>query len=101
MNPATVTVTCDIYANERAEGVRVDAVITMAYDGPINVCGDNEDQWITYCLERLFDAGGVQQAECDIQGFPEAPVGVVVDFSCVYDDADSELQLRSAGVWEA
>jgi hypothetical protein len=44
---------------------------------------------------------GVKQAECDIQCLAEASVGVVVDVSCVGDDADPQLPLRSAVVREA
>ncbi len=50
--------------------------------------------------QGLFDAAGIQQTECDIQRFAETAVRVVVDFSCVHDDADAQLPLQSNGMRE-
>jgi hypothetical protein len=37
MDPAGVAVAGDVHADERAEGALVDAVISVAYDGPVDV----------------------------------------------------------------
>lgn len=93
VNPADVPVTRHAHVDERAECLLVNAAVSMAYDGAVDLGGDYERQRRSCDSERLLDMGGVEQAECDIQCFPEAAVGVVADFSCVHDDADPQLPL--------
>src|SRR5580658_2866534 len=45
--------------------------------------------------------GGVEQPERDVQCLAETSVGIVVHFSGVHDDADTQLPLRPAGAWQA
>jgi hypothetical protein len=63
----------------------------------VDVLGDDEGQRVGCGAERLLYAGGVEQAEGDVERFAEASVAVVVDFSRVYDDADPELMVRAVG----
>ena len=91
----------DLDAYEGVKGALVDAVVTVAHDGAVDVSRDNEDQRVGRLPECSFDGGGVEQPECDIQCLAETPIGVVPDISCVGDDADPQLPLRSAGVREA
>jgi len=97
LNPALVAVACDLYADERMEGVLVDTFVTMAHDGAIDFSGDNEDQRSCRLSEPSLDLRCVEQAKCDVQCLTEASVGIVVDFSCVNDDAYPQLPLSSAG----
>jgi hypothetical protein len=52
-------------------------------------------------FERRLDAGSVEQAEGNVQGFAEASVVVVVDVPCVHDDADLEPAVLFARIREA
>jgi hypothetical protein len=94
-------VACEVDAYEGAEGVRVDAVVAMTDDGPADVFGDDLGQRGGCGPERLLHAGGVEEAEGDIEGFAEASVAVAADFSGVHDDADAELVARAVGGGEA
>ena len=98
MDPARVALARDLDAHERMKGVLVDAVVTVAHDGAVDISGDNEDQRVGRLPECSFDGGGVEQPECDIQCLAETPVGVVTDVSGVGDDADPQLPLQSGGV---
>ena len=69
---------CEVDADEGAEGVRVDAVVAMADDGPVDVFGDDQGQRGGCGAESLLHAGGVEEAEGDIEGFAETPVAVVI-----------------------
>src|SRR5690242_19766610 len=91
VDPSGVSVAGEVDADEGAEGVRVDAVVAMADDGPVDVFGDDQGQRGGYGAEGLLHAGGVEEAEGDIEGFAETSVAVVADFSGVHDDADAEL----------
>jgi hypothetical protein len=101
VDPPGVAVTGDVDADERAEGVRVNAVVAVTHDGPVDVIGDDEGQRVSRGAERLLHAGGVEQAEGDVESFAEASVAVVVDFSGVQDDADAELPVQTVGSREA
>ena len=74
VDPAGVAVAGDVHANERVEGALVDAVISVAYDGPVDVARDHKDQRIGCCPERLLDVGGVEQPEGDVQCLSETSV---------------------------
>jgi hypothetical protein len=37
VDPAGIAVSGDVHADERVEGTLVDAVISVAYDGPVDV----------------------------------------------------------------
>lgn len=78
--------TCDVDADERAESVRVDAVVAVAHNGPEDIVRDDESQRVGCGAECFLHAGGVEQAEGDVERFAEASIAVVVDFSRVYDD---------------
>ena len=82
---------CEVDTDEGAEGVRVDAVVAVTHDGPVDVPGDDQGRRVSCVAERLLHTGGVEQAEGDVERFAEASVAVVVDFSRMYDDADAEL----------
>jgi tetratricopeptide (TPR) repeat protein len=99
VDPSGVAVACEVDSDEGAEGVRVDAVIAMADDGPVDVFGD--DQRSGCGAECLLHAGGVEEEEGDIEGFAETSVAVVVDFSGVHDDTHAELAARAVGGREA
>jgi len=101
VDPSGVAVTGEVNADERAEGVRVDAVVAVAHDGPVDVPGDDKGQWISCGAERLFYAGGVEEAEGDVERLAKASVGVVVDFSRMHDDADPELPMQAVGARKA
>jgi len=96
-----VAVICDLQPDERMEGALVDTVITVTYDGPVEILRCYQDQRIVRGTECFFDLGGVKQAERDIQRLTEAPVWVIVDFSRVYDDSDPQLVLRLPAAREA
>ena len=87
----------DVDADERAEGARVDTVVAVTHDGPVDVPGDDQGQRVSCSAEHFLDAGGVEQAEGDVECFAEAAVAVVVDFSGVHDDADPELLVQPVG----
>lgn len=101
LDPSGVAVAGDVDADERAEGVRVDAVVAVTNDGLVDVAGDDQGQRVSCGTEGFLHAGGVEQAEGDVECFAEASVGVIVDFSGVYHDADAELVVRAAGAREA
>ena len=71
--------TGDVDADDRAEGVRVDAVVAVTHDGPVDVPGDDQGQRVSCVAEHLLHTGGVEQAEGDVERFAEASVAVVVD----------------------
>lgn len=100
VDPSGVAVAGDVDADERPEGVRVDTVAAVPHDGPVDVAGDDQGQRVSCGAERLLDAGGIEEAEGDIEGFAEGSVAVVADFSGVHDDADPELAARAAGAGE-
>ena len=89
VDPARMALACDLDAHDGVKGALVDAVVTMAHSGAIDVFRDNEDQGVCCFSECSFDGGGVEQPECDIQCLAEASVGVVTDVSCMGDDANS------------
>jgi hypothetical protein len=93
--------TCNVDADDRTEGERVDAVVAMTHDGPVDVPGDDQGQRVSRVAERLLHTGRVEQAEGDVERFAEAAVVVVMDFSRMYDDADAELPVRAVGAREA
>ena len=93
--------TCDVDTDERVEGLRVDAVVAVTHDGPVDVIGDDQGHRVSCGAERLLHAGGVEQAEGDIERFAEASVAIVLDFPGVHDDADPELVVPAAGAREA
>lgn len=74
VDPAGVPVPADAHADERVEGALVDAVISVANDGPVDVARDHQDQRIGSRLERLLDVGSVEQPEGDVQCFPKHPL---------------------------
>jgi hypothetical protein len=100
-DPAAVPAAAHLHAHHRPEGVPVDAVVPVPHHGAVDVLGDDEDQRIARGLQRLFDPGRVEQAEGDVERFPEAPVGVVGDLPRVHDDADSQHPLGPADAREA
>jgi len=61
-----VSLACDLDAHEGAKGALVDTVVTVAYDGAVDVSRDNEDQRVGCLPECSFDGGGVEQPESDI-----------------------------------
>src|SRR5260370_21496179 len=95
VDPSGVAVTGDVDADDRAEGVRVDAVVAVTHDGLVDVTGDDQGQRVSCGAERLLYAWSVEQAEGDVECFAEASVAVVVDFSGVHHDADAELASMS------
>ena len=78
----------DVDADERAEGVRVDAVVAVTHDRPVDVAGDDQGQRVSCGAERLLHAWRVEQAEGDVERFAETSVAVIVDFSRVHHDAN-------------
>jgi len=46
VDPAGVPVPADAHADERVESALVDAVISVAHDGPVDVARDHQDQRI-------------------------------------------------------
>src|SRR5262245_41554569 len=66
VDPAGVLVPADAHADERVEGALVDAVISVAHDGPVDVARDHQDQRIGSRLERFLDMGGIEQPEGDV-----------------------------------
>src|SRR5580700_2758426 len=101
VNPSGVAAAGDVDVDERAEVVRVDAVVAVTHDGLVDVAGDDQGQRVSSGTEGLLHAGGVEQAEGDVECFAEASVAVVVDFSGVHHGADAELVVRAAGAREA
>jgi hypothetical protein len=101
VDPARVALARDLDAYEGVKGVLVDAVVTVAHDGAVDISWDNEDQRVGRLPECPLDGRGVEQAEGDIQRLAETPVGVVADVSCVGDDAYPQLPLQLTGVREA
>jgi hypothetical protein len=74
VDPAGVPGPADADADERVEGAMVDAVISVAHDGSVDVARDHQDQQIGSRLERFLDAGGIEQPEGDVQCFPKHPL---------------------------
>jgi hypothetical protein len=70
------------------EGATVDLVVAVAHDRAVDLPGDNQDERVGGCLECPFDAGGVEQAESDIQRLAITSVGIIVDLPRMQDDAD-------------
>jgi len=60
VDPAGVAVAGDAHADERVEGALVDAVVSVAHDGPVDVTRDHQDQRVSCRLERFLDVGGVE-----------------------------------------
>jgi len=98
VNPAWVAVACDLNTHDLMECILVDTAIAMAHDRPVDVPRDNEGNRIGRHLECPLDGSGIEQAECDIERLSEASVGIVVDFSCMHDDADTQLPWGLANV---
>ena len=97
VDPAGIAPARNLDAHERVKGPLIDAVVTVAHDGAVDISRDNQDQRVGGLPECSFDWGGVEQAECDIQCLTETPVGVVADVSCVGDDADPQLPFSRLG----
>ena len=87
---------CDVDGDEWVEGVEVDTGVAVAHDSPVDIIGYDQGQRISRGSERLLNAGCIEEAEGDVEGFTEASVVVVVDFSGVYDDADAELLMQAS-----
>jgi hypothetical protein len=60
----------------------------MAHDRAVDIPGDDQHQRIGRLAPGPLDPGGVEQAEGDVKGLAEAPVGVVVAFSRVAEQGD-------------
>jgi len=66
VNPSGVAVTGEVDADERAEGMLVDAVVAVADDCAVDVPGDDQGQRAGGGAECFLDGGGVEQAEGDV-----------------------------------
>jgi len=87
MYPSVVPAAGDLNADEWVVCLLVDSVVAVPDDGAIYVLGYDEDQWCRGELELLLHWRGIEQSERKVEGFAEAAVVVVVDFSGVHDGA--------------
>jgi hypothetical protein len=100
VDPALVLVAGDLNG-DRPGGSVAGYAGEARCDQVVDVAGDNEQDGHWCRFERRLEAGGIEQAEGNVQGFAEASIGVVVDVPGMHDDADPEPAVLPARIREA